>query len=475
MDSNIKKRIFQSATWSLGSRVLGQGITFITTILLAKLLGISDFGAISFGVLTVGLVDSIVDFGFLSALVREKSLTEEQLSSCFWFLTMISGGGILLIKLYSLYLVVDDSYSSVIDVLVYGLIFVPYQSVSRALISRDLRLDSIAKYEIIGGIIRNGSALLGAYYGYGIKGFVYGFLCERFFISICLFVSAQWFPSLIFKLSALKSFVQFGIASTSSRIIWYLSTKIDSFFIGLYFGKEALGIYSLAMQIAYMPFQLVTTGGHRVIYATFSKFVGQDNFISVVNKTAWLVLTLSAPACIGIFVLSDEIISIFFGDKWKQASQAIKWLSIASLVQIYSSIWPQFWNAVGKPSYGVIVNIINLIILTLILFFIGNNGDFKDIPVGIAVISVIRLLVVYMLSKKLIDICLLRMFYENLFPIIGCLLIIVWSNIFIPYFDIKNNILKIIFIISGSALAYIAFLFSTSIISFLPVKKLLSK
>jgi len=475
MEVNLKKRIFHSAIWSLGSRIIAQGITFVTMIYLAKLLGISDFGAINFGVLIVGLVDSIVDFGFLSAIIKEKNITEEQLSSCFWFISIISIFGILIISLYSTYIIIDDSYSSVIDILVYGLLFVPFQSVTRALVARDLKLDSIAKFELIGGLIRNGAALFGAYYGYGVKGFIYGFLCERIFVSICLGVSTFWLPRLIFNLSALHSFIKFGIASTSSRIIWYLSTKIDSFFIGLYFGKEALGLYSLAMQIANMPFQLVTTGVHRVIYATFSKFVDRDNFVSVIKRTAWLVLVFSAPACIGIFAVADVIIEIFFDEKWSQSAQIIKWLSISSLVQIYSSTWPQFWNAIGKPGYGVIVNLINFIVFSFILYLIGVYGDFEDIKMAVLFISFIRLFVVCILSKKLIDISFFRVLYESMFPIIGCLLIILWCNNLILYFDLTNNISKLSLMIAGGAVTYMAFIGLAAMPYFLPVKKLLSK
>lgn len=475
MNKNINNRIFSSATWSLLSRILAQGITFITTIYLAKFLGTADFGAINFGMLTVGFMDGIVDFGFLSAIVREKSITERQLSSCFWLLCGISSIGIMLIMLYTNYIVVDESYSSVIEILVFGLLFVPFQSVTRGLISRDLKLDKIARYELIGGLLRNITALAGAYLGYGIKGFVYGFLLERTFVSICLGFSTWWLPKFIFNVTSLKSFISFGLANTSARIVWYLSTKVDSFFIGLYFGKDALGVYSLAMQIANMPFQLVTTGLHRVIYASFSKFKDDENFTWIIKKSAWLILLISAPVCIGIYVISDELIDVFFDDRWEKVPETLRWLSIASLLQIYSSIWPQFWNAVGKPSYGVILNTINLLILCGLLYWIGQMGSFKDIQMAVVLVAIVRLVVVCLLSKKLVKISFIRVIYESFYPIMGCALIILWCDVGVSYFEVNKPIMNLISMISGAVVIYTAFIGLMALPSWLPVKKLLSK
>ncbi|OAI13773.1 hypothetical protein A1359_11710 [Methylomonas lenta] len=475
MSSDINKKIFRSTTWSLASKVTAQAITFITTIYLAKLLGISDFGAINFGMLTVGLIDSIVDFGFLSAIVRERTITNEQLSTCFWFLLFISIIGIILIHVYTYIYPLESAYISVIEVLVYGLIFVPFQSITRGLVSRDLRLDTIAKYELFGGLIRNILSITGAFLGYGVKGFVYGFLCERIFVSICLGFATGWYPRFQFRLSSIKSFISFGVANVAARIVWYLSTKIDSFFIGLYFGKDALGLYALAMQIANMPFQLVTTGVHRVIYASFSKFTESPSFSYIIRKAAWLVLAFSAPACIGIYIISDLFVDVFFEEKWHPASEILKWLSLASLVQIYASVWPQFWNAIGKPSYGVVLNTVNIIVLSMILYYVGIYGDFEDIPIAVFLTSIFRLLIVCLLSKKLIKISFVQVFYESLFPLTGAALFFAWKGFSNETFTYSSDVFNLITLISGAAIIYLSFMLFSYKMPGLPVKKFISK
>lgn len=471
----IAKRIVLSATWSLGSRIVAQGITFLTTVYLAKLLGTGEFGTINFGWITIGLVDNIVDFGFGLAIIREKNLNNVQLSSCFWFLSVLCVLALGILNMYAIFAITDVNYSEVIRVLVFGLLFVPHQTVMRALASRDLKLDSVARYELFGGLLRNGSALAGAYFGYGVFGFVYGYLIERLVITTGLAYLTKWMPRLQFSMSSLRPFISFGMANIASRVIWYLSTKIDSLFIGLYFGKDALGLYSLALQISYFPFQLVTTSLHRVIYATFAKFSGHDEFSAILRKTAWWLLAGAAPVCVGIFAIAEPMAGQFFGEKWEGLAALLEWLSLAGLVQIYASMWPQFWNAVGRPGYGVLVNAISLVILALALYTVASAGAFADVAPALLMVSVWRLLVVCTLSKRLIRISFMRIGYESLFPVIGCLLIVAWCKKILPAMMSGNDLSTLAGMILGSAILYGTFLAVTAVVPFLPIKKLILK
>ena len=85
MRDELKQRSIAALGWSgidVGGR---QGIQFMVTLVLARLLSPADFGLIGMLSLFIAVAGSLVDSGFGLALIQRKSLTEVDKSSVFFF------------------------------------------------------------------------------------------------------------------------------------------------------------------------------------------------------------------------------------------------------------------------------------------------------------------------------------------------------------------------------------------------------
>ena len=87
---DLKRKVVSGSFWRFAERFLAQGIGFIISIFLARMLSPNDYGAVAIVVIFVAIADVFLSSGFSVALVRKKELTEEDLSTVFYLNLFIS-------------------------------------------------------------------------------------------------------------------------------------------------------------------------------------------------------------------------------------------------------------------------------------------------------------------------------------------------------------------------------------------------
>ena len=94
-----KRQIAISFIWKLLERSGVQGISFVLTIILARILQPSEYGEMALVMVFINLANVIVDGGFSTALIQKKDADERDFSTLMYVSLFIS---LLLIKLFIL-------------------------------------------------------------------------------------------------------------------------------------------------------------------------------------------------------------------------------------------------------------------------------------------------------------------------------------------------------------------------------------
>ena len=80
MSDNLKTKTVNGVIWSSIDRFTTQGIQFVFSILIARLLLPSDYGVVAMLGIFLGVAGCFVDSGFGTALVRKIDRTEVDFS-----------------------------------------------------------------------------------------------------------------------------------------------------------------------------------------------------------------------------------------------------------------------------------------------------------------------------------------------------------------------------------------------------------
>ena len=74
-EDNIKNKIMSGLFWKFSERILAQGVSFLVSVVLARLLTPNDYGIVAIILIFISLADVFVTSGFSTALVQNKNAT----------------------------------------------------------------------------------------------------------------------------------------------------------------------------------------------------------------------------------------------------------------------------------------------------------------------------------------------------------------------------------------------------------------
>ena len=80
----VKSRIATSFLWKILELGGTQGIQFIVSVILARILSPDEFGTISLITIFITIANTFVQSGFATALVQKKDVDDDDYSSVMW-------------------------------------------------------------------------------------------------------------------------------------------------------------------------------------------------------------------------------------------------------------------------------------------------------------------------------------------------------------------------------------------------------
>lgn len=84
MEKDIKSRAAKSVVWSFAEKLSVQGIGFIISLILARLLVPEDYGVIAILHIFISVATVFIDGGFSNALIQNQKRTEKDFSTAFY-------------------------------------------------------------------------------------------------------------------------------------------------------------------------------------------------------------------------------------------------------------------------------------------------------------------------------------------------------------------------------------------------------
>ena len=86
---SLSKKVYSAIFWNLSGSLLKQGVMFLVSIFLSRLLSPADFGLVGMATVFIFLAQGFSDLGLTSGLIKEEHNTQRELSSVFYLLVFI--------------------------------------------------------------------------------------------------------------------------------------------------------------------------------------------------------------------------------------------------------------------------------------------------------------------------------------------------------------------------------------------------
>ena len=317
---SLRTKARQGFIWSAVERFSTQGIQFIFTLILARLLLPSDYGKIAMLVIFSSIANVLIDSGFSQALIQKQNRTQLDFSTTFYFNIVV--GFVLYIVCFFLAPLIADFYSipdleTIFRVTSIGLIINSFCVVQRAILTIRFKFREQAVITLLTSVVSGVVGVSLALNGYGVWSLVFQGILGGLFSSIFLWKLAGWLPTIEFSFSSFKQLFNFGSKLLVAGITSTIYMNLYAIVIGKKFSSTELGYFSRADNLAMLPICTITSVVSRVSYPAFCELQSDNK-----RFREWAVFLLKIfslvvfPIMLGCSAISEPLINIILGDKW---------------------------------------------------------------------------------------------------------------------------------------------------------------
>ena len=379
MNEQFKSKTISSLLWKFAERTGAQAITFVLSIILARLLSPSDYGAIAILLVFITIADVFVNAGFGSALIQKKDADDLDFSSVFYFSFIFSVFVYLVVFLVAP--LVANFYNMPIlqptlQVLALRIPVAAINSVQQAYVSRNMQFKKFFYSTLSGTAFSAVVGIFMAYNGYRIWSLVGQYLSNAVINTIVLFSVINWRPQLIFSLQRLKSLFSYGWKLLLSGLLDTGYQSLNSLLIGKFYTPADLAFFDTGKKF---PMVIVTNVNSSISSVLFPALASEQDEPEKVKAHTRKAIQISSyimwPMMLGMVACADNIVSLVLTEKWLPAVPYLQQIAC-----ITYGLWPihtanlQAINAMGRSDIFLKLEIVKKIVGISILMITIQYG-----------------------------------------------------------------------------------------------------
>ena len=407
-DNELKSKVVSGLLLKYIERIGVQGVQFIVSVILARLLTPEDYGIVAIISVFISISNVFIQSGFNSSLVQKKIVSEVDISSAF-FLSLATAI-LIYILLFFTAPWIAKSYSQpilipAIRILSIVLIFNSVNAIQNALVVRAMAFKK-SLYANIAGILAQGIVGIAmALNGYGVWSLIFSQLSGQIAVCAAFAFVVHWKPIRVFSIDSIKAIYGFGSKIMVAEFLNYLFRYGYSLIIGKAYDSATLGYYNRAYSFPDIVTKNIDTTIATVMLSAFSS--KQDDLIKIHDMLSRTIKTSTFfmfPVLFGMAIVAKPLIQILLTEKWLPC---VPYLQLNCILFLFTPlhIFDQAITAIGRSDKLLKLGIIKKLITVISLII--------TVPIGVEAM-IIGLIVTEVLAS-LINAFANRRFFSYLY------------------------------------------------------------
>lgn len=390
---------------SLGQRYTALILQLVSSVIIARLLSPVEVGIFSISAALIAIAHTMRDFGLGDYIIQERELTQNKVV-CAFTITLLIGVGLALILLLASPFVAsiyrEDGLRRVLQVLALNFALLPFASVGFALLSRDMRFDTIFIVQTVAGITQFVLSIFLAWRGHSYMSLAWASLASNLSTLVMLrLLSKSQFP-LRLRFKGIRAIGRFGATSAAANLINEMGRNAHEFVIGYTLGFAAVGLLNKASGLLDTFHTAITQGASRVLLPAFSSSNRVNSRIAEdYARTAQIYTALAWPFFGLCAVLAYPMITLLFGAQWMESAPLVQIIAIGASIYATYCFAPHVLTATGHVEYKLKANAIGVPI-QVALMAVASLVSLKAVVVtGIFTATLWFFLYAYLLKRTI--------------------------------------------------------------------------
>lgn len=332
-EQSLKDKTVKGTIWSGIDNVVQIGVSFVVSIILARLLSPDDYGLLGIIAIFTAVCQRLIIGGFFSALIRKKDATEDDYNTVFivnLILSLILYGAIFACSSLIADFFHREELIALTRVSSIGMIVGALAIVQQARLTKRIDFKTQTKITFMASI---GSGVIGivmALMGYGVWALVAQSLTAQTFKTILLWVYNKWIPQLRFSMVSFHELFGFGWKMMVGGLLNTVWNELYQVMVGKYYSPATLGQYTRAKQFSTLFSSNLTSVIERVTYPVLSNIQDdKERMIAAYRKIIKTTMFVTAICMLSLGAVSEPLLYCLIGPKWHEAATYLPLICIS--------------------------------------------------------------------------------------------------------------------------------------------------
>ena len=404
--------IFKNMSWLLISQIIASVCAFIWTILIARYLGVSDYGILGFAISLTGILSILYDYGIGIHIVRhiatDYDSAPKYLGNAIPLKGIYSIIGLILILI--ILVIMKANETTIIVTMLFAIEQIIRKFID--LLNGSFQAFEEGKYQGIGNTILNTILLIFILItittDFGIYGISISYILANALALIYeYYVLNKHIVKPHFELDKpfCKSITIAAIPFAISAILYSIYYSIDVVMLTNMVGSYATGIYNATYKLISVLtlFYSVYTA---VIFPVMSKFFKNDESLLLVSfeKSIKYLMLAIVPLAVGTVFYSTDIIHLIYGHEYDAASSVLSILIWTVCLLFISGACNTLLNASHKEVTVTKIYAIAAVFNTALNFFmipyLSYDGAAITTVLSDVLIVILQAYIIYTLGHR---------------------------------------------------------------------------
>lgn len=395
-----------SFLWRVVESCSTQIVSFIVSVVLARLIAPSAYGTLSIVTVFISLCSIFIDSGFGMALVQKKDADDLDFSSIFYFNVFMCA--VLYALIFACSPIIAHFYKMeeltlLIRVQSITLLLSGVRSIQSAYVSKYL-LFKQSFFATIGATVT--SAIVGiamAYAGFGIWALIAQSLFSNVVGTIILWTVIKWRPQKMFSFTRVKSMFAYGSKLLVSNLVNVGYNDLRQLIIGKVYTTADLAFFNRGATLPSLFNNVISNGINGVLLPTMSNVQDSPSEIKqMVRKSIRVQSYVLLPVFVGLAACADSLIWVLFTDTWAGSAVFLQIFCVMYMLESIAGTNNNALKAMGYSGKTLLIECIKTPLYTIILLLTMPYGT-KAIAFGSMLGSFVGFTLCLLPAKKAYD------------------------------------------------------------------------
>jgi O-antigen/teichoic acid export membrane protein len=407
--------------YSLWGSWLKFALQLATTVIVARILGPSEYGIGAIVGVFAGVAELIRDSGSNTLIVQRRTLSSNIVSSLNLVNISVSllaaialcAVGPLLAELFG-----DWRYLYFAPLLGLVFVFSGAAAVPAALLARNLELRRLAVLDVVSVVAGCAVGLLAAVVGLGANSLVFQALTFTVLQSVLVIFWCPWRPGRLASRREVRKYVVHVSSISSVKVLNYAAAKVDNLVAGVFVSTRDAGLYNQAFQLMVLPLTLINGPVQRVFVPAMSKLVhgpDQDETRMFYRGTISVITSLLWPLFAVLTIYSEDVILLLFGRGWIGSAEIFGFLVVAGAAQTLGYVNTWLYFATGEAKRNTVWTFVSRPIM-MAAFVFGVQWGISGLALALTVVSALEVLPGYLIVRRKARLMVSDLFRPLLWP-----------------------------------------------------------